>query len=184
MHPPSASPPARTVWLTGLPSAGKTTVAHALAARLRAAGRATEVLDGDAAREVLTAGLGFTRADRDENVRRIGYVADLLSRNGVNAVCSVISPFRAARDEVRARHLASTPHDHARFVEVWVATPVEVCAARDVKGLYARQASGELAGLTGVDDPYEEPLTPEVVVPTHRLDLDACIERIWTAAFA
>ena len=124
---------ARTVWLTGLPSAGKTTIALGLAARLRDAGRRVEVLDGDAAREVLTAGLGFSRRDRDENVRRIGYVADLLSRNGVDAVCSVISPFRGARDEVRARH-------DGRFVEVWVATPLDVCARRDVKGLYARHA--------------------------------------------
>ena len=174
-------PAAGTVWLTGLPSAGKTTVAHAYASRLRAAGRRVEVLDGDAAREVLTAGLGFSRADREENIRRIGFVADLLSRNGVDVVCSVISPFRSARAEVRARHRASTPDDPGRFVEVWVATPVEVCARRDVKGLYARHARGELSGLTGVDDPYEAPESPDVVLPTHELPLDACVERLWTA---
>jgi adenylylsulfate kinase len=167
---------ARTVWLTGLPSAGKTTIALALAARLRDAGRRVEVLDGDAAREVLTAGLGFSRRDRDENVRRIGYVADLLSRNGVDAVCSVISPFRDARDEVRARH-------DGRFVEVWVATPRDVCARRDVKGLYARHARGELIGLTGVDDPYEAPAAADVVLAAHELTVDECVERVWAAVY-
>jgi adenylylsulfate kinase len=167
---------ARTVWLTGLSSAGKSTVAQALAARLRAAGRPVEILDGDAVREVLTAGLGFSRADRDENVRRIGYVADLLSRNGIDVVCAVISPFRAARDEVRARH-------GDRFVEVWVATPIETCVARDVKGLYARQARGELRGLTGVDDPYEPPLAPEVVLRTDDATVEDCVELVCQAAY-
>ena len=170
--------PARTVWLTGLPSAGKTTVAQALAARLTAAGRRVEVLDGDEARKVLTAGLGFSRAERDENVRRIGYVADLLSRNGIDVVCAVISPFRDARDEVRARHLESTPSEPDRFVEVWVSTPVHVCADRDVKGLYAKQRSGEISGLTGVDDPYGAPYAPELELRTHELGLDECVERI------
>ncbi len=168
---------ARTVWFTGLSSAGKTTIAQALAGRLRDAGRRVEVLDGDAAREVLTAGLGFSRADRDENVRRIGYVADLLSRNGVDAVCSVISPFRRARDEVRARH-------DGRFVEIWVATPVEVCAQRDVKGLHARLARGELSGLTGIDDPSEAPAAAEVVLPAHELNVNECVERVWQAVYA
>jgi len=168
----------RTIWLTGLPSAGKTTLARALAARLAGAGRAVEVLDGDEARRVLTAGLGFSRAERDENVRRIGYVADLLSRNGVDVVCAVISPFRSARDEVRARHVESTPDQPDRFIEVWVATPVEVCAARDVKGLYARQRAGEIQGLTGVDDPYEPPVAPEVMVPAHEIAVDDAVEWI------
>ncbi len=168
----------RTIWLTGLPSAGKTTIAWAVAARLAGHGRRVEVLDGDEARKVLTAGLGFSRAERDENVRRIGYVADLLSRNGVDVVCAVISPFRDARDEVRARHLESTPSAPDRFVEVWVSTPVDVCAARDVKGLYARQRSGELQGLTGVDDPYEAPHSPDVELRADLLDLDECVDRI------
>jgi len=175
---PRAQAQGRTIWLTGLPSAGKTTIARALAARLEAAGRRVEVLDGDEARKVLTAGLGFSRAERDENVRRIGYVADLLSRNGVDAVCAVISPFRDARDEVRTRHLESTPSEPDRFVEVWVSTPVDVCAARDVKGLYARQRAGELQGLTGVDDPYEAPDAAALELRTDELDLDACVDRI------
>ncbi len=136
---PRAQAQGRTIWLTGLPSAGKTTIARALAARLVESGRRVEVLDGDESRGVLTAGLGFSRADRDENVRRIGYVAELLARHGVVVVCPVVSPFRAARDEVRARHAESTPDEPDRFVEVWVSTPVDVCAGRDVKGLYARQ---------------------------------------------
>lgn len=151
-----------TVWLTGLPSAGKTTIAHAVAAVLRAQGRRVEVLDGDAVRETLSAGLGFGRADRETNIDRIGYVADLLARNGVLVLAAVISPYVAARDRVRARHAESgTP-----FLEVHVATPVEECAARDVKGLYARQARGELTGLTGVDDTYEPPAAPELRLDT------------------
>jgi adenylylsulfate kinase len=173
---PAVPTQARTVWLTGLPSAGKTTIARALADRLRMSGRAVEVLDGDAARQVLTADLGFSRADRDENVRRIGFVAELLSRHGVEVICAVVSPFRSARDAVRTRHAG-------RFVEVWVATPVEVCAERDVKGLYARQARGELHGLTGVDDPYEPPLTPEVVLDAHTTTVDECVELVWRAVY-
>ena len=175
---PRAQTQGRTIWLTGLPSAGKTTIARALAARLVESGRRVEVLDGDEARKALTAGLGFSRADRDENVRRIGYVADLLSRNGVDVVCAVISPFRSARDEVRARHAESTPEQPDRFVEIWVATPVDVCAERDVKGLYARQRAGEISGLTGVDDPYEAPHDPELELRTDELDLDTCVDRI------
>ncbi|EFL38303.1 adenylyl-sulfate kinase [Streptomyces griseoflavus] len=147
-----------TVWLTGLPSAGKTTIAHELAGRLREQGRSVEVLDGDEIREFLSAGLGFTREDRHTNVQRIGFVAELLARNGVTALVPVIAPYVDSRDAVRKRHEANgTP-----YVEVHVATPVEVCSARDVKGLYAKQAAGELTGLTGVDDPYEEPETPDL----------------------
>jgi len=147
-----------TVWLTGLPSAGKTTIAHELAGLLRAAGRRVEVLDGDEIREFLSAGLGFSREDRHTNVQRIGFVADLLARNGVIALVPVIAPYADSREAVRKRHAAhGTP-----YVEVHVATPVEVCSVRDVKGLYAKQAAGELTGLTGVDDPYEEPEAPDL----------------------
>ena len=162
-----------TVWLTGLPSAGKTTIARALEKRLLADDptRHVEVLDGDVVRTHLTKGLGFSREDRDENVRRIGFVANLLSRNGVTVLCSVISPYRSVRDELRELH-------EGRFVEVHVSTPVDVCSARDVKGLYAKQAAGEISGLTGVDDPYEPPLTPEVTVPTQELTVDEAVERV------
>jgi adenylylsulfate kinase len=162
-----------TVWFTGLPSSGKTTLAHALAKRLADEGYdRVEVLDGDLAREHLTKGLGFSREDRAENVRRIGWVASLLARNGVIVLASVISPYRDDRDAVREMH-------GERFVEVHVATPLDVCAERDVKGLYAKQRAGELSGLTGVDDPYEPPLRPEVVVPTHQQSVDESVELLW-----
>ncbi len=170
----ASSDTGRTVWLTGLPSAGKTTIARALEKRLLDEGRRVEVLDGDVVRTHLTKGLGFSREDRDENVRRIGFVANLLSRNGVTVLCSVISPYRAVRDEVRELH-------DGRFVEVHVSTPVEVCSGRDVKGLYAKQRAGEIQGLTGVDDPYEPPLEPEVVVPTQQLSVDEAAELVWQA---
>jgi adenylylsulfate kinase len=164
-----------TVWFTGLPSAGKTTLAHALAKRLADAGYdRVEVLDGDVCREHLTKGLGFSREDRAENVRRIGWVASLLARNGVIVLASVISPYRDDRDAVREMHAG-------RFVEVHVATPVDVCASRDVKGLYAKQRAGELSGLTGVDDPYEPPLQPEVVVRTQEQSVEESVEQVWRA---
>ena len=163
----------RVVWLTGLPSAGKSTIARALADRLVEAGGPVEILDGDVVRDELGA-LGFSREHRAEQVRRIAFVADLLTRNGVDVVCAVISPYRDARDAVRDR-LGD------RFVEVWVATPVEVCAERDVKGLYAKQRRGEITNLTGVDDPYEAPLAPEVVLPTHEQSVDQSVEAVWAA---
>jgi adenylylsulfate kinase len=151
-----------TVWLTGLPSAGKTTLAYALAERLRGEGRRTEVLDGDEIREFLSAGLGFSREDRHTNVQRIGFVAELLASHGVLVLVPVIAPYTDSREAVRKRHeLQSTA-----YVEVHVATPVDVCAVRDVKGLYARQAAGEISGLTGVDDPYEIPERPDLRIET------------------
>ena len=154
--------PGATIWLTGLPSAGKTTIARELARLLRADSRRVEVLDGDEIRRFLSAGLGFSRADRDTNVQRIGLVAEVLARNGVLALVPVIAPYADSREAVRKRHDASgTP-----YFEVHVATPVEVCSRRDVKGLYARQAAGRLKGLTGVDDPYEPPVAPALQLPT------------------
>ncbi|MFD8026556.1 adenylyl-sulfate kinase [Streptomyces lavendulae] len=152
-----------TVWLTGLPSAGKTTIAYALAERLRAEGHRVEVLDGDEIREFLSAGLGFSREDRHTNVQRIGFVAELLASNGVKALVPVIAPFADSREAVAKRHAAAgTP-----YLEVHVATPVEVCSERDVKGLYAKQAAGEISGLTGVDDPYEAPGAPDLRIESH-----------------
>jgi adenylylsulfate kinase len=160
-----------TVWLTGLPSAGKTTLARALSERLQ--GR-VEVLDGDEVREFLSKGLGFTREDRDTNVLRIGWVAATLAKHGVLVLASVISPFAETRAAVRALHTERG----AGFVEVHVATPVEVCSERDVKGLYAKQASGEISGLTGVDAPYEPPTAPDAVVPTHEQSLAQSVDQL------
>ncbi|MBB5958558.1 adenylylsulfate kinase [Saccharothrix tamanrassetensis] len=165
----------RTVWLTGLPSAGKSTIAAAVAERLRADGRPVEVLDGDEMRRSLTADLGFSRADREENVRRIGCVAGLLARNGITVLVPVIAPYAADRDQVRAAHRAQD----VPFSEVYVATPVDVCADRDVKGLYARQRAGELTSLTGVDDPYEPPVDPELRVPAHTQPVSESVEAVY-----
>jgi adenylylsulfate kinase len=161
-----------TVWITGLPSAGKTTLGRGVAARLAEAGHDVEILDGDVIRGNLGRDLGFSKEDRDENVRRTGFVASLLARHGVAVVTSMISPYRRTRDEVRELH-------QGRFFEVYVSTPVDVCERRDAKGLYARQRSGRLSGLTGVDDPYEPPLSPEVVVPAHLQSVDESVETAW-----
>jgi len=163
-----------TVWLTGLPSAGKTTIAHGTADRLRAAGHRVEVLDGDAVREHLSAGLGFSRADRETNIARIGFVAELLARNGVLVLAAVISPYDASRAEVRNRH----SDNGVPYLEVHVATPVNVCSERDVKGLYAKQRSGEIKGLTGVDDIYEEPTAPDLVLRTEQSDVAGSVDRV------
>lgn len=152
-----------TIWLTGLPSAGKTTLARALGDRLRAEGHRVEVLDGDEVRAFLSAGLGFSRADRDTNIQRIGYVAELLASQGVKVLAPVIAPYADSRAAVAARHAA----EGTVYLEVHVATPVEVCSVRDVKGLYAKQAAGEISGLTGVDDPYEAPSAPDLRIEAH-----------------
>jgi bifunctional enzyme CysN/CysC len=157
---PIANGQGLTIWLTGLSSAGKSTIAQALYEKLWAKGYKIEWLDGDVVRQHLNKGLGFSKEDRDENIRRIGFVAELLTRNGVIVLVSAISPYRAVRDEVRRRI--------GNFIEVYVQAPLETCEQRDLKGIYRRGRAGELQRVTGLDDPYEPPLEPEVVCHTDR----------------
>lgn len=168
--------PGGIVWLTGLSGAGKSTLAEALAAQL-AGRRPLELLDGDDVRTFLSAGLGFSRADRDTNVQRIGYVARLLAKHGVLVLVSAIAPYAATRDDLRRR---SAEAGHA-FVEVYVNAPLEAVIARDVKGLYRRALAGELPAFTGVSDPYEAPVSPEVEVRTDRDPPEACVAAIVAA---
>jgi adenylylsulfate kinase len=163
-----------TMWFTGLPSAGKTTIANALAARLAENGRAVEILDGDAVRPVLSSELGYSRADRDVNVGRIGWVAQRLAHHGVLVLACVVSPFAAARDGVRRDH----ENAGVAYYEVHVATPLAVCAERDVKGLYARQRTGAMTGLTGVDDDYEAPVDPELRIDTTDRPIDDVVDEL------
>lgn len=149
-----------TVWFTGLSGAGKTAIADRLVPLLRDRGLKVELLDGDVVRTNLSKGLGFSKEDRDTNIRRIGFVCNLLTRNGVVAIGAAISPYRDVRDEVRA--------DIGRFVEVFVKCPLDVLQERDVKGLYAKALRGEIANFTGVSDPYEDPLNPEVVIESDK----------------
>ncbi|HIK43878.1 MAG TPA: adenylyl-sulfate kinase [Leptolyngbyaceae cyanobacterium M65_K2018_010] len=159
-----------TIWLTGLSGAGKSTIARALEAKLREQGYALEVLDGDIVRTNLTKGLGFSREDRDENIRRIGFVSHLLTRNGVIVLVSAISPYREVRDEVRERI--------DDFVEVYVDAPLAVCESRDVKGLYKKARAGEIKQFTGIDDPYEAPLNPEVHCRTDQETLEESVAKV------
>jgi adenylyl-sulfate kinase len=142
------------IWFTGLSGAGKSTVSSLVEAYLRERGLKVEVLDGDVVRTHLSKGLGFSKEDRDTNIRRIGWVCEVLSRNGVVAMAAAISPYRAIRDEIRSK----IPN----FVEVYMEAPLDVLAERDVKGLYKKAMAGEIKNFTGVDDPYEPPLNPEV----------------------
>ena len=158
------------VWFTGLSGAGKTTLAHKLEPSLRERGHKVELLDGDVVRTNLSKGLGFSKEDRDINIRRIGFVANLLARNGVAVIAAAISPYRDIRDEIR--------REVGDFVEVYAKCPVEVLTERDVKGLYAKALRGEITGFTGVSDPYEEPLNPEVVVETDRESEDESLRTL------
>jgi adenylyl-sulfate kinase len=168
---PASSPGAPTLWLTGLSGAGKTTIARAVAERLAAHGIASYVLDGDELRAGLSADLGFSVADRAEQVRRAGHVARILGDAGVIVLASLISPTRAERDALRASHPAG------RFFEIHVATTLEVCESRDVKGLYARARAGQIPDFTGIDAPYEPPLAPELTLDGAG-DLDAAVEMV------
>ncbi|KKD34644.1 MAG: adenylyl-sulfate kinase [Limnoraphis robusta] len=159
-----------TVWFTGLSGAGKTTITRAVAEELRSQECQLEILDGDVVRENLTKGLGFSKEDRDINIRRIGFVANLLTRNGVIVLVSAISPYRQVREEVR-----QTIGD---FVEVFVNAPLATCEERDVKGLYKRARAGEIKQFTGIDDPYEPPLNPEVECRTDLEELSESIAKV------
>lgn len=159
-----------TVWFTGLPGAGKTTISQGVEKDLRSRGYSVEVLDGDVARQNLTKGLGFSKEDRDENIRRIGFVAQLLARNGVIVLVSAISPYREIREEVKGRI--------RDFIEVYVNAPLEVCEQRDPKGLYKKARSGEIKKFTGIDDPYEAPLHPDVECRTAEETVEDSIQKV------
>ncbi len=161
------------VWLTGLSGAGKSTVAEALAQRLRSLGQRVEVLDGDVVRQHFSKGLGFSREDRLENIRRVAYVAHLLARNGVAVIVALISPYREGRDYARALI--------GDFLEVYVRCPIEVLVQRDVKGLYAKALRGEVPNFTGISDPYEEPLSPDLVLATDRESVEESVNKLWQA---
>jgi sulfate adenylyltransferase len=160
------------IWLTGLSGAGKSTIAGILARRLERRGRAVTLLDGDIVRTHLSKGLGFSKADRDTNIRRIGFVASEVVRHGGIVICAVVSPYESTRNEVKQQIGPES------FVLVYVATPLEECERRDTKGLYAKARRGEITGFTGVDDPYEPPSSPDLVLPTTDCDAQACADSI------
>jgi len=158
------------IWLTGLPGAGKTTIARQLEPRLRKMDWSVEVLDGDEIRQNLSKGLGFSREDRETHLKRVVYVAKLLSRNGVAVVGALISPYRNIREYAR--------NETTNFMEVYVKCSVETCAKRDPKGLYKKASSGEIKNLTGPQDLYEEPLTPDLILDTEKLNVEQCVDQI------
>lgn len=170
IHAPVREHCGATIWFTGLSAAGKSTLARATAAALTAVGVRTEVLDADEMRRHLNRDLGFSKADRDENIRRIAYVASLLTRHEVVVLVAAISPYRAARDEARARI--------GNLIEVYVDAPLDICQQRDPIGLYRRLRTGEISHIAGVDDPYEPPLTPEVHCLTGSESIAACVEQV------
>ena len=159
-----------TLWFTGLSGSGKTTISRAVADEIKLRDRNVEILDGDVVRTHLSKGLGFSKEDRDTNIRRIGFVANLLSRNGVVAITAAISPYRDVRNEVRAMT--------ANFLEVYVSAPLDVCESRDVKGLYAKARAGEIKGFTGIDDPYEAPLSPEIICCTDKETITESVNKV------
>lgn len=159
-----------TVWFTGLSGAGKTTICQAVEKKLRTMQLKVEVLDGDVVRQNLTKGLGFSKEERDENIRRIGFVAHLLTRNDVIVLVSAISPYRNTREQVR-QHIGD-------FIEVYVNAPLEVCEQRDVKGLYEKVRAGEIKHFTGIDDPYESPLCPEVECRTDQENIIESVTKV------
>jgi adenylyl-sulfate kinase len=158
------------LWLTGLSGAGKTTIARGVECELKERNCLVEVLDGDEIRRHLSQELGFTKEDRETNIRRIGYVANLLSRNGIVAIVAAISPYQAIRDEIRIIS--------ENFIEVYVDTPLEVCEARDVKGLYAKARSGKITNFTGIEDSYEPPINPEIICHTTKESIEECIHKV------
>lgn len=158
------------LWFTGLSGAGKTTIARALEQNLRNRGLKVERLDGDIVRQSLTRDLGFTKEDRDKNIERVTFVAKLLSRNGVAVLASFISPYRAVRQKIR--------EETTNFIEVYVDVPLEQAIKRDVKGLYQKAINGEIENFTGISDPYEKPMNPEIRVPTHLESEAESVQRI------
>ncbi len=158
------------VWFTGLSGSGKSTLSQLLASRLRSLGAKVEVLDGDVIRTQLCKGLGFSREDREENVYRIGFVCELLSRNGIIAIVAAISPYRGSRDKLRQRI--------TNFFEIYMDCPVEVLIQRDVKGLYKKALSGEIGQFTGISDMYEPPLAPEMTIDSSSEMPEPCVEKI------
>jgi len=159
-----------TAWFTGIPCSGKTTIADRVADILREKGYKVERLDGDIVRKGLTSDLGFSKEDRDENIKRVTFVAKLLTRNGVAVLATFVSPYRERR--------AKTRQEIGSFVEVYTRCPVEVCMERDVKGMYEKALAGEIKNFTGVDDPYEEPENPELILDTDKESIDECAQRV------
>jgi adenylylsulfate kinase len=159
-----------TAWFTGLPCCGKTTIADKVAEQLRKNGYRVERLDGDVVRQGLTSDLGFSKEDRDENIKRVAFVAKLLTRNGVAVLATFVSPYREQREKARK--------EIGNFVEIYTRCPVEVCMRRDVKGMYKKARAGEIKEFTGVSDPYEEPLHPELILDTDKESVDEGVQKV------
>ncbi|WP_414576934.1 adenylyl-sulfate kinase [Anabaena sp. CCY 9402-a] len=158
------------LWLTGLSGADKTTIAKGVAQELQKRNYLTEVLDGDIVRTYLSQGLGFSKQDRDTNVQRIGFVANLLSRNGIIAIAAVISPYRQVREELK--------QTTTNFIEIYVQAALAVCESRDVKGLYAKARAGQIKHFTGISDPYEEPINPDIICQTDQFTVEQCVNQV------